>query len=101
MINATQLRKGMIIRINDKLYRIEDMKHITPGKGNALVQTKIRDLNDMSIRDYRFRSVEKVEKVSLEQRDVSFSYQDGENYIFMDNEKRELIILSNPLKVNQ
>ena len=45
MISATQIRKGMIIRLDDKLFRVEDMKHITPGKGNAIVQTKIRDLN--------------------------------------------------------
>ena len=94
MISATQIRKGMIIRIDDKLYRVEDMKHITPGKGNAIVQTKIRDLNDMTIRDFRFRSVEKVDRVVLEQKDLSFSYQDGDQYFFMDNETYEQIGLS-------
>ena len=53
MIKATQIRKGIIILLNDKLYRVEDMEHITPGKGQAVVQTKIRDLNDMTIRNYR------------------------------------------------
>ncbi len=85
MINATQIRKGMIIRLADKLYRVEDMDHITPGKGQAVVQTKIRDLSDMTIRNYRFRSSEKVEKVVLETREVSFSYQDGDQFIFLDN----------------
>ena len=93
MINATQIRKGMIISLNDKLYRVEDMDHITPGKGNAIVQTKIRDLNDMTIRDYRFRSSEKVDKVSLEPKNVSFSYKDGDQYIFMDNETYDQISL--------
>ncbi len=93
MINATQIRKGNILKLNDKLYRVEDMKHITPGKGNALVQTKIRDLNDMTIRDYRFRSVEKVEKISLESKGISFSYQDGDQYIFMDNQTYDQISL--------
>jgi len=91
MINATQIRKGMIIRMDDKLYRVEDMKHVTPGKGNAIVQTKIRDLNDMTIRDYRFRSVEKVDRVVLEQKELSFSYQDGDQYYFMDNETYDQI----------
>ena len=93
MISATQIRKGMVILLNEKLYRVEDMKHITPGKGNAVVQTKIRDLNDMTIRDYRFRSSEKVERVVLETREVSFSYQDGDQYIFMDNETYDQIAL--------
>jgi elongation factor P len=94
MINATQIRKGMIILLNDKLYRVEEMKHVTPGKGQAMVQTKIRDLNDMTIRDYRFRSSEKVERVVLETRQVSFSYQDGDQYIFMDNETYDQISLN-------
>lgn len=93
MINATQVRKGNIIRLNDKLYRVEDMDHITPGKGQAVVQTKIRDLNDLTIRNYRFRSSEKVEKVALETREVAYSYQDGDQYIFLDNETYDQISL--------
>lgn len=93
MISATQVRKGMIIRLNDKLYRVDDMEHITPGKGQAVVQTKIRDLNDMTTRNHRFRSSEKVERVVLETREYAFSYQDGDEYIFMDNETYEQLSL--------
>jgi len=94
MIKATQIRKGIIILLNDKLYRVEEMEHITPGKGQAVVQTKIRDLNDMTIRNYRFRSSETVERVVLDTKEVSFSYQDGEQYIFMDNETFDQISLN-------
>jgi len=94
MIKATQIRKGIIILLNDKLYRVEEMEHITPGKGQAVVQTKIRDLNDMTIRNYRFRSSESVEKVVMDTKEVSFSYQDGDNYIFMDNETFDQISLN-------
>jgi elongation factor P len=94
MIKATQIRKGIIILLNDKLYRVEDMDHITPGKGNAVVQTKIRDLNDMTIRNHRFRSAETVERVVLDTREVSYSYQDGDNFIFLDNETYDQISLS-------
>ncbi|MCK4836732.1 MAG: elongation factor P [Candidatus Aminicenantes bacterium] len=94
MINATQIRKGIIIRITDRLYRVEEMEHITPGKGQAVVQTKIRNLSDMTIRNYRFRSSEKVERVVLETREVSYLYQDGDQYIFMDSETYEQIGLN-------
>jgi len=94
MIKATQIRKGIIILLNDRLYRVEDMEHITPGKGNAVVQTKIRDLKDMTIRNYRFRSSETVERVILDTKEVSYSYQDGENYIFLDNETYDQIPLN-------
>ncbi len=93
MISATQIRKGMILKLGDKLYRVEEMKHVTPGKGNAVVQTKIRDMNDMTTRDYRFRSAEKVERVVLETKEVMFSYEDGEDVVFMDNETFEEIRL--------
>ena len=94
MIKATQIRKGIIILLNDRLYRVEDMEHITPGKGNAVVQTKIRDLNDMTIRNYRFRSAETVERVVLDTKEVSYSYQDGDQYIFLDNETYDQVSLS-------
>ena len=94
MIKATQIRKGIIILLNDRLYRVEDMEHITPGKGNAVVQTKIRDLNDMTIRNHRFRSAETVERVVLDTKEVSYSYQDGDHYIFLDNETYDQVPLS-------
>ena len=93
MINATQIRKGMILRLNDRLFRVEEMDHVTPGKGQAMVQTKIRDLNDMTIRNHRFRSAEKVERVVMESREVQFSYQDGEQFIFMDSQTYDQISL--------
>lgn len=94
MINATQIRKGMVLRLNERLYRVEEMKHITPGKGNAVVQTKIRDIQDLTIRDFRFRSSEKVERVTMETREFSYSYQDGDHYVFMDNETFEQLMVS-------
>lgn len=93
MINAIQIRKGMIILLNGKLFRVEEMEHVTPGKGQAVVQTKIRDLNDMTIRNYRFRSSEKVEKVSMQSKPVIYSYKDGDQFIFMDNETYDQISL--------
>jgi elongation factor P len=94
MIKATQIRKGIIILLNDKLYRVEEMEHVTPGKGQAVVQTKIRDLDDMTIRNYRFRSSESVERVVLDTKEVSYSYQDGDNYVFMDNETYDQVSLA-------
>ncbi|MGE5343644.1 MAG: elongation factor P [Candidatus Omnitrophota bacterium] len=94
MISATQIRKGIIILLNDKLYRVEEMEHVTPGKGQALVQTKIRDLTDLTVRNFRFRPSEKVERVVLDTKEINYSYNDGENYIFMDNETYEQISLT-------
>jgi len=66
MINATQIRRGIIIKIEGEIYKVLETTHITPGKGQALMQTKLRKLKDQSLRDYRFRSKDKVEQAYLE-----------------------------------
>lgn len=94
MINATQIRRGMIIKIDDEIYKILETTHITPGKGQALMQTKLRKLKDQSLLDYRFRSKDRVEQVYLEEIEMEFLYQEGEDYIFMNVENYEQIKLS-------
>lgn len=93
MINATQLRRGMIIKIDEELYKVLETTHITPGKGQALMQTKLRRLRDQTLHDYRFRSKDKVEQAFLEEIEMEFLYQEGENYIFMNLENYEQIKL--------
>jgi len=86
MINATQIRKGMIIFMNDKLFRVEDMDHVTPGRYKSTIHAKMRDLNDMVMYQFRFGSSDRVEKVTLDTKQFTYSYHDGDAYIFMDNE---------------
>ncbi len=94
MINATQIRKGMVIKVEGKLYKVLEATHITPGKGQALMQTKLRNLNDQTLLDYRFRSKDKVEQAYLEKIEMEFLYQDGNDYIFMNLDNYEQIKLS-------
>lgn len=94
MINATQIRRGMIIKIDDEIFKVLDTVHITPGKGQALMQTKLRKLKDQSLLDYRFRSKDRVEQVYLDAIEMEFLYQEGEDYIFMNVENYEQMKLS-------
>lgn len=94
MINATQIKKGQIIKVDEEIYRVLDTTHITPGKGQALMQTKLRKLKDLSLYDYRFRSKDKVELIFLESVEMEYLYQEGEDYIFMNTENFEQIKLS-------
>lgn len=84
MINATQIRVGDILNIDGTLFRIMKAQHITPGKGNAQVQVDMRNLKTGIKNNMRFRSVDSVEKVVVEERTVNFLYQDGDSYHFMD-----------------
>jgi len=93
MINATQIRKGMIIKLEGNLYKVLEAVHITPGRWKAMIQTKLRNLKDQSQLDYRFRSEDRVEQVFLEEIEMEFLYQSGEDYIFMNLENYEQIKL--------
>lgn len=93
MINAIQIRKGMVIKIDDEIYKVLDMTHITPGKGQAIIQTKLRKLQDQTLHDYRFRSKDKVEQAYLEAIEMQHLYQEGSDYIFMNLENYEQIKL--------
>ena len=94
MINATQIRKGMFIKIEGELYKVLETTHVTPGKGQALMQTKLRRLSDLSLHDYRFRSKERIEQAYLEAVQMEYLYQEGEDYIFMNTENYEQSKLS-------
>ncbi len=94
MINATQIRRGMVLKIEGKLFKVLEATHITPGKGQALMQTKLRNLNDQTLLDYRFRSKDKVEQAYLEKIEMEFLYQDGNDYVFMNLVNYEQIKLT-------
>jgi len=94
MINATQVRKGMIIKVDGELYKVLETTHITPGKGQALMQTKLRRLSDQTLHDQRFRSKDRVEQAYVEQIEMQFLYQEDDAYVFMNLENYEQIKLS-------
>jgi elongation factor P len=94
MINATQIRKGMVIEINGELYLVLETSHVTPGKGQALMQTKLRKLKDQTLHDHRFRSKDKVEQAYLEEIEMEYLYKENNLYVFMNTENYEQIRLS-------
>ena len=92
-LKATQLRKGMIIEWNNDLYQMTEVFHNTPGKGQASVQTKMKNLKTGTKAENRFRSDDTAEKVSLDSKEMEYLYQDGDDFIFMDTETYEQIPL--------
>ena len=84
----------MVIKVEGNLYMVLEAVHITPGKGQALMQTKLRNLKDQTLLDYRFRSKDRVEQAFLEKINMEFLYKSGEDYIFMNTENYEQIKLS-------
>ena len=96
-MKATNIRKGNIVRINGMLYRVMNMDHVTPGKGRAHVQTKLRKLTDGTQTEMRFRSTDDVEKVALESKEMQYLYSDPDGHHFMDTASYEQVNLSNEM----
>ena len=90
---ATQLRKGMIVKIDNNLYRIFDRQHVTPGNLRGFVRVKMRNIKNGSMAEEKFRSEDIVERVSLEQKDMQYLYNDGDGYHFMDTATYEQVQL--------
>lgn len=93
MIDATKIRRGMIIKLEDQLYRVLDCQLITPGRWKAMVQTKLRNIKDGSQLEYRFRSEDRVEQAYLEEVEMVYLYRDGDDFYFMNLQTYEQIKL--------
>ncbi len=94
MIQATQLKRGMVIKHDGELYRVLETQHKTPGNLRGFVQAKMRNLKSGSQVEHRFRSVDMAERAILDESEMEFLYQDGDMYHFMNNETFEQIGLS-------
>lgn len=84
MYSTTDFRKGLKIEIDGTPFEIIEFQHFKPGKGGAMVRTKLRDILNGRVLDNTFRSGEKVERPNLESRDMQFLYHEGEQLVFMD-----------------
>ncbi len=93
LIPATQLRVGMLINYQNDLYRIMAVTHITPGNWRGMVQTKMRSVRSGTQTENRFRSEDKVDRVTLDQQEMEYLYGDGDGHHFMNTESFEQIAL--------
>ena len=71
-IQATQIRRGMILLFNGDLCKVMEFRHHTPGNLRAMVQAKLRNIKTGSSFEHRFRSSDTVEKATLEQHEMEF-----------------------------
>ena len=94
MIAATQIRVGHLILYNGKPYRVAQMVHRTPGNLRGFVQAKLVNIENGSNQEVRFSSEDKVEKASLDEHSLQFSYKAGDDFHFMNTESYEMVELT-------
>lgn len=91
MYSTTDFRRGLKIEIDGTPYEIVEFQHFKPGKGGAMVRTKLRNILTGRMQDITFRSGDKVGRPDLETRDMQFLYKEGTDLIFMDMTSYEQI----------
>ncbi|HYR61590.1 MAG TPA: elongation factor P [Actinomycetota bacterium] len=89
MISTNDMRPGMTLDLDGELWSIIDYQHHKPGKGHAMVRTKVRSLRSGVVVDKTFRADEKVEIARLDKREMQFLYPDDIGLVFMDTETYE------------
>jgi elongation factor P len=88
-IQATRLRKGMLIKLGNDLFRILELHHLTPGNKRAHIQARLRNIRTSSLADEKFRAEEDIERATLDEREMQYLYNDGNQYHFMDTSTYE------------
>ena len=97
MIKSQDIKKGTCIRMDGKLYFCIDFLHVKPGKGNTIMRTTLKDVVSGRVLEKRFNIGEALEDVRVERRPYQYLYQEGADYIFMNQETYEQIPIAKDL----
>jgi elongation factor P len=90
-IQATRLKKGMLVKMEQDLFRVLELQHVTPGNLRGFVRVKLRNIRSGSLADQKLRSEDSIERATLDEREMQYLYQDGDDYYFMDTSSYEQI----------
>jgi elongation factor P len=93
-ILATEIRAGNLLELDKRIWRVLKSYHVhVGGRGGAYMQIEIKDIESGQKRNERLSTDEKVERPYIEVRKMTYSYQDGDAYVFMDNDTYEQLTL--------
>jgi len=97
MIDVNELRKGVTFEVDDQIFRVLEYTHNKPGRGNATIRCKLRNLKTGATIERTFQSGDRVQDIRLDHHQVQYLYQDGGLYYFMDTETYEQPALSSSM----
>ena len=97
MPNTSDIKNGAVLLENGKRMKVLEFLHVKPGKGNAFVRTKLRDLQSGKIIEKRFNAGAKIELIRIEAKEMQYLYKDTYNHVFMDNQTYDQINILNEI----
>jgi elongation factor P len=97
MISSNDFRNGVTIVIDGQLWTVIEFLHVKPGKGSAFVRTRLKNVKTGATVERTFRAGEKLERATVDNREMQMLYNDADGYHFMDNETFENVTLQRDL----
>ena len=91
MVSTNDMRPGQTLDIEGKLFTITYYQHVKPGKGQAFVKTKLKNVKTGAVVERTFRADEKVNLAVLDKREMQYLYEDDAGLVFMDTEIYEQV----------
>ena len=93
-ITINEIKSGMSLVIDDNIWMVNEVNHVKPGKGAAFVRCRLKNLRRDSVQEMTFRASDKLEEAALEEKNLTYQYNAGELFYFMDTENFEEMAIS-------
>lgn len=97
MGSTADIRNNVVLELNGGLWKVVEFLHVKPGKGNAFVRTRLKNIPGGQVIDRTFRSGEKINDVQLDAREMQYLYSEGHFYHIMDTTSYEQIVMEETL----
>ncbi len=94
MATSNDLKNGIVLNIDGQLWTVVEFQHVKPGKGAAFVRTKLKNVMTGKVVDRTFNAGVKVETANVDKRDMTYLYNDGSAFIFMDKDTYDQVSLN-------
>jgi elongation factor P len=91
---TNELKNGLVLNLEGQLWTVVEFQHVKPGKGPAFVRTKLKHVLSGKVVDKTFNAGVKVDTATVDKRDMTYLYSDGNEYVFMDGDTYEQIHIS-------
>ncbi|EKU93057.1 Elongation factor P [Alloiococcus otitis] len=91
MISTNEFKNGMTIQYDKGLWKILDFQHVKPGKGQAFVRSKLKNLRTGATQEITFKAGDKVEQAMIESKTMQYLYDNGGMHVFMDTENYDQV----------
>jgi len=94
MASTSDFKNGLVLNIDGQLWQITEFQHVKPGKGPAFVRTTLKNVLSGKVVDKTFNAGVKVDTATVDKRDMTYLYNDGGDFVFMDGQTYDQIHIS-------